>query len=142
MQNTHPRQAGNIFGHDIRSLLATENSGMARTISSGGRVCFRRQRIVGHRLSIRSGTVESEAMIRRSSDFLSLAKVSRMKRTCRRRFLTTGSRRLRPSTHKTTRTIEISGSIGTRSISQSWTRVSQDSHNAEIATKDILASKR
>src|SRR5437016_3383667 len=38
-----------------------EKFGTAITISSGGRVCSRRQRRVGSRLSIRSGSVESPA---------------------------------------------------------------------------------
>jgi hypothetical protein len=109
---------GTIYGHCPR----IENSGMTRTISSGGRVCVRRDRIVGPRLPIRSGTVESEAITRRSFDVLPFAKVSRMKQTCRRRvltFLMTGNRCLRPSAPRITRTNEISGHIRTRSTARS-----------------------
>src|SRR5439155_1820324 len=117
-----------------------ENSGMARTISSGGDVCLSRERTVGPRLPIRSGTVESETITRRSPDFLLLAKVSRMKRTCRRCFLLPGSRRLRPSTPKMTRAAQISGNMGTRSTSYDQRIFRDDTDNNYTHSRDCLAA--
>src|SRR5882724_11834008 len=87
---------------------------MARTISSGGRVCLRRDRIVGLKLLIRSGTVDSVAITRRLSKVCFAANVSRMKRTCWRRFLKLGRSSVKRSAIKITRTAEISGNMGTR----------------------------
>src|SRR6266480_848552 len=113
---------------------------MARTISSGGRVCLSRERIVGPRLPIRSGTVESETITRRSPDLLLLAKVSRMKRTCRRCFLLAGSRRLRPSTPKMTKAAQISGNMGTRSTSYDQRIFRDDTANDYTYSNHSLAA--
>src|SRR5437773_4312789 len=90
---------------------------MARTISSGGRVCFRRDWIVGLKLLIRSGTVDSDAITRQSSKVRLGDNVSRMNRTCWRRFLTPGRSSVKRSAIKITRNAEISGNMGTRSKS-------------------------
>src|SRR6266513_613348 len=114
---------------------------MASTISSGGRVCLRRDRIVGLKLLIRSGTVESEAMTWRQSGFPLLAKVSRMKRTCRRCFLAPGSRRLRSSALKMARTTEFTVTLG-QDRHLKVGRVQDESDNTELASQDSLASER
>src|SRR6266480_4581982 len=113
---------------------------MARTISSGGRVCFRRDRIVGLKLLIRSGTVDSDTITRRLSDVRSAASVSRMKRICFRRFLSAVRSRLKPSPTKTTTTTQISGNMGTKLTSYGQRIFRDDTDNNYSHSQDYLAA--
>src|SRR5437588_13053752 len=74
------RYAGTTYSVFCR----TENCGIASTISSGGRVCSKRLRIVGSRLLIRSGIVVNVAMTRPHGSGGGLDMISRTNGACRR----------------------------------------------------------